>query len=55
MAYADTTGRTKRDRIVKANPFLDHFSVADLELWADRKMQGPDLRLTELLAASTKK
>ena len=55
MAYADATGRTKRDRIVKANPFLDKFSVADLELWADRKMQGPDLRLTELMSASTKK
>ena len=55
MAYADATGRTKRDRIVKANPFLDKFSVADLELWADRKMQGPDLRLTELMSASSKK
>lgn len=55
MAYADATGRTKREQIVKANPFLDKFSVADLELWADRKMQGPDLRLTELMSANTKK
>ena len=55
MAYADATGRTKREQIVKANPFLDKFSVADLELWADRKMQGPELRLTELMSASSKK
>ena len=55
MAFADATGRTKREQIVKANPFLDKFSVADLELWADRKMQGPDLRLTELMSASGKK
>ncbi len=55
MAYADATGRTKREQIVKANPFLDKFSVADLELWADRKMQGVDLRLTELMPASRKK
>jgi hypothetical protein len=55
MAYADATGRTRREQIVKANPFLDKFSVADLEFWADRKMQGPDLRLTELMSASTKK
>ena len=55
MAYADASGRTKREQIVKANPFLDKFSVADLEQWADRKMQGPDLRLTELMSASSKK
>ena len=55
MAYADAAGRTKREQIVKANPFLDKFSVADLELWADRKMQGPELRLTELMSASSKK
>ena len=55
MAYADATGRTRREQIVKANPFLDKFSVADLELWADRKMQGPELRLTELMSASSKK
>ncbi len=55
MANADATGRTKRDQLVKANPFLDHFSVADLKSWADRRMRGPDLRLTELLAASIKK
>lgn len=54
MAYADATGRTKREQIVKANPFLDKFSVADLEFWADRKMQGPELRLSELSASSKK-
>src|SRR5215475_1748561 len=39
MAAADTTGRTKREKIVKANPFLDRFTVADLRNWAYRKMQ----------------
>lgn len=55
MAYADATGHTKRAQIVKANPFLDKFSVADLERWADRKMQGGELRLTELISAGSKK
>lgn len=55
MANADATGRTKRDQIVKANPFLERFTVADLRLWADRKMRGPGLHLTELLAANAKK
>jgi hypothetical protein len=55
MASADASGQTKREQIVKANPFLDKFSVADLELWADRKMQGLELRLTELIPASSKK
>ena len=41
MASADKTGRTKRDQLVKANPFLEHFTVADLKIWADRKMQRP--------------
>ena len=40
MATADAMGRTKRERIVKANPFLDHFTVADLRSWADRKMSA---------------
>jgi hypothetical protein len=39
MAGADTTGRTKREKIVRANPFLDRFTVADLRSWADRKMR----------------
>ncbi len=41
MANADVTGRTKRDKIVKANPFLERFTVADLKSWADRKMRLP--------------
>jgi len=43
MAKADATGRTKREKIVKANPFLEHFTVADLKTWTDRKMRGPGL------------
>jgi hypothetical protein len=43
MAAADATGRTKREKIVKANPFLERFTVADLRSWADRKMGGPAL------------
>jgi hypothetical protein len=49
MASADATGRTKRDQIIKANPFLERFSVADLKRWADRKMHGPVLNLARLL------
>ena len=41
MASADRTGRTKREKIVKANPFLERFTVADLKNWADRKMRIP--------------
>ena len=38
MANADATGRTTREKIVYANPFLKEFTVADLKSWADRKM-----------------
>ena len=55
MATADATGRTKREQIVKANPFLEHLTVADLKIWADRKMRGPELHLTEVFAADGKK
>jgi hypothetical protein len=41
MATADATGRTKREKIIKANPFLERFTVADLRNWADRKMRVP--------------
>jgi hypothetical protein len=51
MASADATGRTKREQIIKANPFLEHFTVADLKIWADRKMRGPGLHLTGVFAA----
>ena len=54
IASADLTGRTKRERLIKANPFLEHFTVADLKVWADRKMRAPNLRLTEVLAADAR-
>jgi hypothetical protein len=41
MANADASGRTKRQHVIKANPFLERFSVADLKIWADRKMRAP--------------
>jgi hypothetical protein len=40
MASADVTGRTTREKIVSANPFLKRFTVADLKDWADRKMDN---------------
>jgi hypothetical protein len=51
MASADSTGRTTRDQLIKANPFLEHFTVADLKLWADRKLHGPDPRPTNVRMA----
>jgi Transglycosylase SLT domain len=54
LASADSTGRTKRERLIKANPFLEHFTVADLKVWADRKMRGSNVRLTEVLATDAK-
>ena len=39
MASADATGRTQREKLVRANPFLESFTVADLKSWADRKMR----------------
>ncbi|RZM94436.1 hypothetical protein CWO91_39420 [Bradyrhizobium genosp. SA-3] len=38
MAAADTTGRTTREKLVNANPFLKLLTVADIKRWADRKM-----------------
>src|SRR5215475_2329158 len=38
MASADATGRTTREKIANANPFLQRFTVADLKSWANRKM-----------------
>ncbi len=43
MANADATGRTTREKIVNANPFLERFTVADLKLWADHKMHAPSV------------
>jgi hypothetical protein len=38
MASADVTGRTTREKLVNANPFLKVLTVGDLKIWADRKM-----------------
>ncbi len=38
MAKADASGRTTRDMIVTANPFIATFTVADLKRWAEHKM-----------------
>ena len=39
MANADGTGHTNREKLIKLNLFLERFTVADLKLWADRKMR----------------
>ena len=44
-----------RSNCMKANPFLERFTVADLKRWADRKMQVPAFSLAELFSASVKK
>ena len=41
VAKADATGRTNREMLIKANPFLERFTVADLKSWAHRKMGVP--------------
>jgi hypothetical protein len=40
MASADVTGRTTREKLVSANPFLRVLTVSDLKHWADHKMRG---------------
>ena len=40
MAAADVTGRTTRQKLVKANPFLELLTVRDLRNWADHKMRA---------------
>ena len=40
MASADVTGRTTRDKVIRANPFLMILTVGDLKNWADHKMRG---------------
>ena len=40
MAAADTSGRTTRQKLVRANPFLELLTVGDLKKWADDKMRG---------------
>jgi hypothetical protein len=39
MAGADATRRTRPEKLIRANPFLARFTVADLKNWADRKMR----------------
>lgn len=40
LAFADTTGKTSREKLVKANPFLEGVTAAGLKRWAERKMTG---------------
>jgi hypothetical protein len=40
LANADATGRTTREKLMKANPFLKELTVGDLKSWADRKMRS---------------
>ena len=40
LASADATGRTTREKLVKANPFLKELSVGDLKSRADQKMRS---------------
>jgi hypothetical protein len=54
MAGADASGRTKREQLIKANPFLEHFTVADLRTWADRKMRSAGPSRIELRAAGAR-
>lgn len=55
MAMADASGKTSRTQIVKANPFLDDYTVTDIRQWANRKMHGRELVLTALLSADARK
>jgi hypothetical protein len=40
MAAADASGRTTRQKLVRANPFLELLTVGDLKNWADHRMRG---------------
>lgn len=40
MASADVTGRTTREKLVSANPFLKVLTVGELKNWADHKMRS---------------
>src|SRR3569832_776651 len=50
MAKADASGKTKREQIVKANPFLDKLNVGDVKRRPVHLALGPALVLTELLS-----
>jgi hypothetical protein len=55
LATADARGRTKRDQIVKANPFIERFTVADLRAWADSKMYDRHGDLAQMVAVNQTK
>lgn len=38
LANADSTGKISREKLVKANPFLEGITAGGLRRWADRKM-----------------
>lgn len=40
LAGADATGRSTREQLVKANPFLATLTVGELKSWANRKMRS---------------
>ena len=40
MASADATGRTTREKLVNANPFLRELTVGDLKNWANQRMHS---------------
>lgn len=40
MAFADASGKTTREKLVKANPFLQRMTARDLQRWADNKMRS---------------
>lgn len=40
LASADATGRTTREKLVSANPFLNGLTAGDLKHWANRKMRN---------------
>jgi curved DNA-binding protein CbpA len=40
MASADASGRTTREKLVNANPFLKELTVGDLKNWANQKMSS---------------
>ena len=40
MAAADATGRTTREKLINANPFLKGLTVGEIKRWADHKMAG---------------
>jgi hypothetical protein len=54
IASADTSGRITREKVIKANPFLEHFTVSDLKVWAGRKMRGTEVLEPQLKSDARK-